>query len=252
MVPGAVPAVEEVVDRALDELRVVDPAAHPRADQRGKAAVGVPAQRPHRGRPARCRLVGDGLAADALPVAEDAGTALGDVAELVLGLPDPRPDRLAALGLGHHDGVVGGAVHEVLGAVHRVDGERVVGGDVPVEHARVGRGQLLAEDEGVRVGRGELTSEDGLRLPVGDRDEVSGALLHDLAVGQGAESRRDDLRGDGLHQVQHLVGVHATTVPHAGPAGEIEPPSTAAAARSAHGQRGCRAARAPAVGSAAR
>ena len=103
---------------------------------------------------------------------------------------------------------------EVLGAVDRVDRERVLGLDVAVEGGRVGRGALLAEDERVRERRRQLAGEDRLGLLVGDGDEVARVLLHHLAVGQRAEPRRDDLRRDGLHQVEHLVGVHDPTVPH--------------------------------------
>lgn len=71
---------------------------------------------------------------------------------LVLRLPDPGPHGLAVDGLAHHDGVVLGAVDEVLRAVDGVDGERVVGDGIPLHERRVARKGLLAEHDGVGVG----------------------------------------------------------------------------------------------------
>ena len=70
-------------------------------------------------------------------VSPRAAAALRDVADVVLRLPDPRPHDLAAAGLARHDGVVLGAVDEVLRAVDGVDGEGVVGGGIPLHERRV-------------------------------------------------------------------------------------------------------------------
>ena len=99
----------------------------------------------------------------------------------MLGLPDPAAHGLAADRLGHHDRVVGGAVHEVLGAVDRVDRERVLRGEVAVHQRVVGGERLLTEHDGIRVGVGEPRGDQLLGLAVGDGDEVAGVLLHDLA-----------------------------------------------------------------------
>ena len=140
-----------------------------------------------------------------LAVAPGAGAELGHPGHLVLGLPDPAAHRLAADGLGDHDGVVGGAVHEVLGAVDRVDREGVLGGDVPVHQRVVGGEGLLTEHHGIRVGGDEPGGDDLLGLAVGDRDEVAGVLLHHLARRERAEARRDDLCGDLTQEVEDGV-----------------------------------------------
>ena len=123
----------------------------------------------------------------------------------MLRLPDPRAHRLAADGLGDHDGVVGGAVHEVLRAVDRVDGERVLGREVAVHERVVGGVRLLAEHDGIRVGRGEPVGDEHLRLAVGDGDEVAGVLLGHLAGRERAEAGGDDLGGDLTQEVEDGV-----------------------------------------------
>jgi hypothetical protein len=103
-------------------------------------------------------------------------------------------------------------VHEVLGAVHRVDGEPVLGGVEPFEERRVVGVGLLAEHDGVGVGRGQRRRQQLLGLVIGDRDQVAGVLLRDLVVLECPEPRRDHLFGDLLHEPQHGVGVHAATL----------------------------------------
>ena len=105
---GVVPrlglAVERVVGLALDQLGVVDTAAHPGQVELLEGAE-RPADPPPPGGHAPQLLV-DRRPDQPLTVAVGAGPALGDVRRLVLRLPDPRPHHLATADLGRHDRVV--------------------------------------------------------------------------------------------------------------------------------------------------
>jgi hypothetical protein len=105
-------------------------------------------------------------------------------------------------------------VHEVLGPVDGIDGEGVVRLGEPVQQRGVDAGGLLPDDEDVRVVGEQGRGEQLLGLVVGDGDEVTGALLHDLAGGEGPEAGGDDLGGDVLHEVEYGLGVHGFTLPH--------------------------------------
>ena len=209
VVPRVGARVDDVVGLALDELRVVDAAAHPGQPHRRQAGEGVVAQGPHRGDADRVAVGRDGRAGHPLAVAEGAGPLLRDPGPAVLGLVDPRPDGLVANDLRHHDGMVGGAVDEVLRAVDGVDGEGVLGREVAVHQRVVGGEGLLAEDDGVGVGLEQPPGDDDLGLAVGDGHEVAGVLLHHLAVGERAEPGGDHLGGDLPQEVGDSVGRQA-------------------------------------------
>ena len=199
----------------LDHLRVVDAAADPGQLHRGQ--VGDPAADPlalrgdptqvlgGRGRRARQPLGGPTLADP-----PGAATPLGDVGGAVLRLPDPAAHGLAADHLPDHHRVVGVAVHEVLGAVDRVDREGVLGHRIPPQQVGVDGVGLLPQQHRVRVGRAQHPADLDLGLAVGHGDQVTGVLLDDLPLGQRPEPGRDDRLGDLLDQPQHGLGLHGS------------------------------------------
>lgn len=105
--------------------------------------------------------------------------------------------------------MVGRALDEVLGPIHGVHGEGVVGGEVALEQAGVGAVRLLTEHDDVGVCRGQRRRDRHLRLPVGHGDQVPGVLLHDLVLGQGSKARSDEVGGDLLEQGEDRVGRQA-------------------------------------------
>ena len=110
------------------------------------------------------------------------------------------------------DRVVGGALHEVAGAVDRVDGEGVLGGGVAVQDRGVAGRGLLAQHDRVGVGPGQRRGDQHLGLAVGDGHEVAGVLLADLVGREAPEPRRHDLGGHVLQEGGDRVGVHPLTV----------------------------------------
>ncbi len=143
---------------------------------------------------------------DRLAVSSYAATVLGHPRGLVLGLPDPPANGLAADHLGHHDRVVGRSLDEVLGAVDRVDGEAVLGraeSRHQVARAVVG---LLPQHDRIGIGLEQRAGDQLLGLVVGHRDEVTGLLLVDLRLRQRAEPRHDHLGGDRLEQLEDCLG----------------------------------------------
>src|SRR5689334_20005446 len=98
MVPWGRGRLAAVVGLPLEELGVVDAARHPGQRHRLEPGEGLADPGPARRAAAQRGVVAlrDRQALRAVGVvAPGAGTALGDVADLVLRLPDPGPHRLA-------------------------------------------------------------------------------------------------------------------------------------------------------------
>ena len=121
-----------------------------------------------------------------------AGAAAGHRHQAERGGVRPGGQHLAAVGERDERREAGVAVHELAGAVDRVDDpDRGVAAQ-RIEDGRVGVHRLLADHPGAGQQGRERGGEVFLGEPVGDGDEVVRAvLLHDVVGGELPEARHD-------------------------------------------------------------